>query len=99
NQGIMQVSEVTQTNSATSEESAAASEELSSQAAVLREMVSKFKLLKGSLSANSSYEEISPDVLRVLENMTAKKRAAVMDEAVVSSSRKISLSDREFGKY
>lgn len=44
NDGIMEVSRVTQTNSATSEESAAASEELSSQAALLKEQVSRFNL-------------------------------------------------------
>ncbi|MEG0091184.1 MAG: methyl-accepting chemotaxis protein, partial [Oscillospiraceae bacterium] len=42
--GIEQISAVVQTNSATSEESAAASEELSGQAAMLKELVSKFKL-------------------------------------------------------
>lgn len=44
NMGVNQVSQVIQTNSATSEEGAAASEELSSQAELLKEMVKKFKL-------------------------------------------------------
>lgn len=43
-QAIAQVAGMTQTNSATAEESAASSEELSSQAALLRESVSRFKL-------------------------------------------------------
>ncbi|MEG1207030.1 MAG: methyl-accepting chemotaxis protein [Angelakisella sp.] len=42
--GIDQISSVVQTNSATSEESAAASEELSGQAQMLKELVGKFKL-------------------------------------------------------
>ena len=42
--GIEQISTVVQTNVATAEESAAASEELSGQAAMLRELVSKFRL-------------------------------------------------------
>lgn len=42
--GIDQISTVVQTNVATAEESAAASEELSSQAAMLRELVSRFRL-------------------------------------------------------
>ena len=42
--GIEQVSNVVQMNSATSEESAAASEELSSQAAVLKSLVEQFQL-------------------------------------------------------
>ncbi len=42
--GLEQISMVVQNNSATSEESAASAEELSSQAAMLRELVSEFKL-------------------------------------------------------
>lgn len=48
NKGIEQVSQVTQNNSATAEQSAAASEELTSQAELLKEMVSKFKLGTGT---------------------------------------------------
>ncbi|MDO5603044.1 MAG: methyl-accepting chemotaxis protein, partial [Oscillospiraceae bacterium] len=44
NKGIEQVSAVVQTNTATAEESAAASEELSGQAALLRDLVAKFHL-------------------------------------------------------
>lgn len=43
-QGVDQISSVVQTNSATAEESAAASEELSGQAAVLKNLISRFKL-------------------------------------------------------
>ncbi len=43
-EGIDQISSVVQTNSATSEESAAASEQLSSQAALMKELLSRFKL-------------------------------------------------------
>jgi len=43
-QGIDQISMVVQTNVATAENSAAASQELSSQAAILEEMVAKFRL-------------------------------------------------------
>ena len=45
-QGIQQIASVVQTNVATAESSAAASEELSSQAAILKELVSKFRLKK-----------------------------------------------------
>jgi methyl-accepting chemotaxis protein len=44
NQGIGQISEVTQSNTATAEESAAASEELSSQAQRLHEVIGQFKI-------------------------------------------------------
>ena len=100
NQGIMQVSQVTQTNSATSEESAAASEELSSQAEVLNEMVGKFKLKKSS--SIKSLDELNPDVIRMLENITEKKMASAAHDKKIDTyapKMKIALSDREFGKY
>jgi methyl-accepting chemotaxis protein len=108
NQGIMQVSEVVQTNSATSEESAAASEELSSQAELLREQVARFKLKKNNYSSYSGMNELSPEILRLLENMSDnnRRKSGVLGgqsyEEVASSSVKpknIALSDREFGKY
>lgn len=49
NKGIGQVSEVVQNNSATAEESAAASEELSGQAELLKEMVGRFRLNQGAI--------------------------------------------------
>jgi methyl-accepting chemotaxis protein len=108
NQGIMQVSEVVQTNSATSEESAAASEELSSQAELLRDQVAKFKLKKTNYVSHSGMDELSPEVLRMLENMSNNKRkySQVIDSesyqeaaATISRSKNIALSDKEFGKY
>lgn len=47
-QGIEQIADVIQTNSATAEESAAASKELSNQALILKKMVGGFKLRKKS---------------------------------------------------
>ena len=47
-QGVEQVSSVVQLNSATSEESAAASQELSSQATVLKGLVGRFQLASSS---------------------------------------------------
>ncbi len=46
-QGIDQISSVVQTNSATAEQSAAASQELSGQAQLLKELIGKFKLHRG----------------------------------------------------
>ena len=48
--GIDQISSVVQTNSATAEESAAASEELSSQSQLMKSLVGRFKLKGGSTS-------------------------------------------------
>ena len=56
NQGIGQVSQVVQTNSATSEECAAASEELSNQAIRMRDMLSIYKLNESAVVAR--YNEL-----------------------------------------
>ena len=53
-EGIDQISSVVQTNSATSEESAAASEELSSQAALMKELMGKF-ILRSTASGASGF--------------------------------------------
>lgn len=52
--GIDQISSVVQTNSATAEESAAASEELSSQSQIMKSLVERFKLKSGP-SKRSGY--------------------------------------------
>ncbi len=99
NQGIMQVSNVVQTNSATSEESAAASEQLSGQASMLKETVSRFKLKKGQGTKGKS-NEVSPEVMMMLENMTKSKKVNLEPSEVTEINKpKIVLSDNEFGKY
>jgi methyl-accepting chemotaxis protein len=103
NQGIMQVSQVVQTNSATAEESAAASEQLSSQAELLQGMVSKFKLKKSTKSYDK-FGDISPEVLKMLENMSEKGKinssaTKVTSDVETTKKKKIILSDSEFGKY
>ena len=102
NQGIMQVSEVVQTNSATSEEGAAASEELSSQAQLLRESVARFKLKKNNKSYDKidRLEELSPEILKMLEDMSGKKDVEKDNEEEKETDTKekpkIALSDKEF---
>jgi methyl-accepting chemotaxis protein len=90
NLGVGQISEATQTNSATSEECAAASEELSSQAQLLNELVSRFKLKRGrsrqhtAIGSGPSYTDY---------------QAAYNEAAVTRPQVRIALSDQEFGKY
>lgn len=102
NQGIMQVSDVIQNNTATSEESAAASEELSSQAGLLKDMVSKFKL-KYIIKNHNRMDDIDPEVLQMLENMSDKRKSkgnvAKTKEEAVATKHTIVLGDNEFGKY
>lgn len=100
NQGIIQISEVIQTNSATSEESASASEELSSQAMLLREMVGKFTL-KQTTGALYSMEQLSPELLHMLEGMSDKEKSkkTSSEKRTGKVKPRITLNDNEFGKY
>ncbi len=61
-EGIDQISSVVQTNSATSEQSAAASEELSSQAALMKELLARFKLRQDGYAgaAQPAYSAAAP---------------------------------------
>lgn len=56
-QGVDRISDVVQTNSATSEESAAASEELNNQAQVLKGLVSRFRLKGISTSFQPDFDD------------------------------------------
>lgn len=71
NQGIVQVSQVTQTNSATAQQQAASSEELSSQAESMQYMISKLKLKEQSTL--TSLAGLDSDVLNALESQSYKK--------------------------
>ncbi len=53
NEGLSQIDKVTQTNTASAEQSASASEELSGQANQLRELIDRFKLTKDSSYGSS----------------------------------------------
>lgn len=101
-EGVTQVSQVTQTNSATSEESAAASEELSSQAEMLKEQVQRFNLKRsrGYRSTSEFHsEDYSPEVMRMLEQMSEQKHSKNDRRKSSDDKLKIELSDQEFGKY
>lgn len=74
NQGITQVSEVVQTNSATAEENAAASEELSRHAELLKEIVGGVKYKANNKINSDKFSELSPEVLKMLEEMSEKKK-------------------------
>lgn len=107
NQGIEQIAQVTQSNTATAEESAAASEELSGQAELLKDMVARFKI-KNTGPPLSQLGNLNPDLIAALGEILDKKKAAshsgqnVLPEiaaAAANSKIKINLEDREFGKY
>lgn len=100
NQGIIQVSTVVQTNSATSEETAAASQELASQAEILKETIRRYKLKKSTVK-KITREEISPEVIQMLEQMKKPTNGITYSEPTNENtvSSKIIFSDNDFGKY
>ncbi|WP_250673864.1 methyl-accepting chemotaxis protein [Paraclostridium ghonii] len=65
--GVDQISQVVQTNSATSEESAAASEELNGQAQMLKSLIDNFSLKNTNKSNNISFCENSEENLSLNE--------------------------------
>ena len=88
NQAVLQVSQVVQANSAVSEQSAAASKELSGQADMMRESVSKFKM-KAAASSPYAFSAGASET-----HSPAKERPVRPAGKPV-----IALSDGEFGKY
>lgn len=94
NEGIYQISQVTQSNTATAEESAAASEEMTSQAQLLKEMVDRFKLKHQSRGFHNQGNYGGG-------SFHGKPRMVVAsaDEMDYDGEISISLDDKEFGKY
>lgn len=93
NKGIEQVAQVIQTNSATAEESAAASEELSGQADMLKDMIGKFKLQHRVASSPRYDDNDYPSGGKLGKNSGNTRSEGT------KSKHRISLSDMEFGKY
>lgn len=97
--GISQVAEIIQTNTATSEQSAAASQQLSSQAEVLKQRVSRFNLRRKSAGAEG-LGAVSPDLLRLIQN-ASQINGGYNQEVAHQQKRKVTIDmdDYEFGKY
>ncbi len=114
NEALGQIDQVTQSNTASAEESAAAAEELSSQATHLKQMLTRFRL-KGQTaatrSASLSFEDESP---QELDRMVRDLERSQMAPPVASSQKKvksmktnrhprpadvIALDDDDFGKF
>ncbi len=74
NLGVEQVSQVVQSNSATAEQSAAASEELSSQADLLKEMISQFQLKEDTGTSARAGNRLSENFQPVKEEETIAKK-------------------------
>ena len=66
NQGLVQLDQVTQQNTANAEESAAAAVELSEQGAQLQELIGRFKLQAKTFAGAGGMSGISPDLMDAL---------------------------------
>ena len=86
-EGILQVSHVTQTNTATAEESASASEEMTSQAKALAELAARFRLRDGGGVRSLPAPSVSAGAFRI--------KALPPEPAVLG----IGLDAGDFGKY
>lgn len=62
NTGVDQISSVVASNTATAVRSASASEELSSQSLLLKNMIARFKLSNGEKKSQSMYDYVSEDI-------------------------------------
>ena len=105
NEGLLQIDKVTQTNTASAEESASASEELSGQAGNLKDMISRFTL---SNSNNSNYRHneyegsfTSSTMMNKGANNGGKrlKEASKYEEKDLQPNELINLDEDGFGKY
>jgi methyl-accepting chemotaxis protein len=101
NIGITQIGNIVQITSATSEETASASQQLFNQSEVLKNEITKFKL-KGINSKISKIptKGLDPDVSTLLDTMNTKNtNDLTLNSKSKASLNTIDLSDKEFGKY
>ncbi len=92
--GLSQIDQVTQHNTASAEESAAAAEELSGQSLQLREMLTRFVLRQDSQSINNKTPQLPVSgTSRVVDNKQWSELKAV------ARKPQIALNDEEFGRY
>ena len=96
-QGIVQVSQVVQTTTATAQQSAAASEELSGQAGLLKDRVTMFQL-KGSLF-NSRGLDSKVTSLNRNRPQSPNPSQGLREAAATSGRARIALDDGDYGKY
>ena len=97
NEGLTQIDKVTQTNTASAEQSASASEELSGQANNLKGMISKFSLKAGNYSLSGQSYGGGAMINSGRDNKRLPE--SFDDEIETSPDDVINLDDDDFGKY
>ena len=99
-QPIQQIDQVTQQNTANAEESAAAAEELSGQAAQMREMLQKFTLSREK-APRTSHVQVQAKHRVPQQRQIVVGQSDGWDRMNTSAAAKpnIALDDDEFGKF
>jgi len=96
NQAMDQIDQVTQSNTASAEESASASQELSGQANYLQQMINKFKLQSKNKNSAALGESITMAETKSLNSGSGQKRDTDYNKNVGDL---IQLDDTEFGDF
>ncbi len=106
NEGLTQIDRVTQTNTASAEESASAAEELSGQANQLRKMIARFKLSQKDEMFGASMDDDFSDFTKpkAIHRSRPTRNALPESNAPHHSSKVdpediIALDDDDFGKF
>lgn len=98
--GLTQIDQVTQSNTASAEESASASEELSSQAQQVKSMLARFKLKRQEGLARAADAGDAPKAARAPSTAASAVAAPPQPKRIaVRPSEIISLDDSNFGKF
>ncbi len=93
-QALGQIDQVTQTNTANAEESAAASEELASQADLLKQMLSRFSLASGAVPSDMNRaDSAQPAASKKLNIKSGGVKPKQIPETMIALDRS------EFGRY
>lgn len=95
NNGLTQIDQVTQTNTANAEESASAAEELASQAQQLRSTIARFKFSDSFIEEIQNNENISEDLIRRIKEEILK---AQNEKGGKKSNLNVLNEDKKTGK-
>ncbi len=102
NDGLSQVDQVVQRNTAGAEESASAAEELSSQSAYLRQLITQFRLRgmgKSGMAMPTAKPVVRQATLSAPRKPAPPARAADWGQSPGRNKPVIALDDDDFGKY
>ena len=97
-EGLDQIDQVTQSNTANAEESASASEELSGQAAQLKQMLARFKLSNNSYSGHDRSDSLSKKAPKTAESGWGEESPATTKQPAQEKAA-VKLDDKEFGEF